>query len=244
MTADLKGVVVFDLDDTLYLERDYVRSGFAAAGDWFLRETGIAGLAPEAWRLFEAGRRGVIFDDALRAVGVAPAPGLVSQLVERYRGHWPAIGLAPDAADWLSRPPAGWATALITDGPAASQSRKVEALALASLGVSPIVLTDSLGPGHGKPDVRSFEMVQAEHGMAAAQCVYVADNAAKDFAGPRRLGWRTVQIRRAGGLYAAAAVDAAHAPDAVVATLRDLGPYLPTVGRPFATDRAPEQGPG
>ena len=28
----LVDVVVFDLDDTLYLERDYVRSGFRAVG--------------------------------------------------------------------------------------------------------------------------------------------------------------------------------------------------------------------
>ena len=27
-------VLVFDIDDTLYLERDYVRSGFGAAGRW------------------------------------------------------------------------------------------------------------------------------------------------------------------------------------------------------------------
>ena len=26
--------VVFDIDDTLYLERDYVLSGFAAVGPW------------------------------------------------------------------------------------------------------------------------------------------------------------------------------------------------------------------
>jgi putative hydrolase of the HAD superfamily len=32
--------------------------------------------------------------------------------------------------------------------------------------------------------------------------VYVADNPIKDFAGPRRLGWRTVRIRRPGGLHA------------------------------------------
>ena len=32
----------------------------------------------------------------------------------------------------------------------------------------------------------------------------MADNPAKDFAGPRSLGWHTVRLRRADGLHAAA----------------------------------------
>ena len=35
-------VVTFDLDDTLYLERDFVRSGFAAVGAWLATERGYA----------------------------------------------------------------------------------------------------------------------------------------------------------------------------------------------------------
>ena len=49
--------LVFDLDDTLYLERDFARSGFAAAGDWLQQELGIGGFAETGWRIFEAGDR-------------------------------------------------------------------------------------------------------------------------------------------------------------------------------------------
>ena len=37
--------VVFDVDDTLYLERDYVRSGFRAVGVWASRWLGLSGFA-------------------------------------------------------------------------------------------------------------------------------------------------------------------------------------------------------
>jgi putative hydrolase of the HAD superfamily len=38
-------LIVFDLDDTLYLERDFARSGFEAAGAWLYRQAGVPGLA-------------------------------------------------------------------------------------------------------------------------------------------------------------------------------------------------------
>ena len=43
---------VFDLDDTLILERDYVHSGFQTVGRHLWRSRGLDGFAEEAWRLF------------------------------------------------------------------------------------------------------------------------------------------------------------------------------------------------
>lgn len=40
--ADPSILVIFDLDDTLFLERDFVRSGFAAVGRWMARTIGIS----------------------------------------------------------------------------------------------------------------------------------------------------------------------------------------------------------
>jgi putative hydrolase of the HAD superfamily len=37
---------------------------------------------------------------------------------------------------------------------------------------------------------------------APEQCVYIADNPIKDFISPNRLGWRTIRIRRSGGIHA------------------------------------------
>ena len=196
--------VVFDVDDTLYLERDYVRSGFRAV-DAHLRERhGAAGFFERAWAAFEQGVRGRTFDEVLPQLGLSPGRELIAELVEVYRRHRPQIDLLPDARAALEAARrAGWAVAVVTDGPMASQSAKVAALGLARW-ADPVVLTAALGEGFGKPHPRAFRLVVERIGCRGEQCVYLADNPAKDFAGPKGLGWRTVRVRRPGGLHAAA----------------------------------------
>ncbi len=86
-------VIVFDLDDTLYLERDYVRSGFLAVE----AASRISGFAAQAWSLFVEGARHTTFDLTLERLGKAPSePALVPQLVAIYREHVPDISLPAD----------------------------------------------------------------------------------------------------------------------------------------------------
>src|SRR5687767_11790302 len=113
--------VVFDIDDTLYLEREYVRSGFRAVGNWARARLGIPDFAERSWRLFELGVRGSIFDDVLTESGVKPEPSLVRVLVGVYRGHEPSIAMLPDAADTVSRLRGRVILATLTDGPLESQ---------------------------------------------------------------------------------------------------------------------------
>jgi putative hydrolase of the HAD superfamily len=200
----VRRAVVFDIDDTLYLERDYVRSGFTAAGAWARTELGVADFGDRAWAAFEAGVRGRIFDEALASCGVPANGSVVSQLVDVYRSHAPAIEPLPDVSVWLAGRPADFAVAVVTDGPRASQRAKAAALDLAGW-ADPIVFTEELGPGRGKPHPAAFARVEAATGLAGAACAYVADNPAKDFAGPRSRGWRTVRVRREGSLHATAA---------------------------------------
>jgi hypothetical protein len=65
-----------------------------------------------------------------------------------------------------------------------------------------IVFTEALGPGREKPHPAAFEQLEREVGLRGDRCAYVADNPAKDFVTPHRLGWRTVRVRRADSLYA------------------------------------------
>jgi putative hydrolase of the HAD superfamily len=60
--------VVVDIDDTLYLERDYVLSGLREVDDEVVR-LGARGFREAAETLFENGVRGTLFDDALRELG-------------------------------------------------------------------------------------------------------------------------------------------------------------------------------
>jgi putative hydrolase of the HAD superfamily len=194
-------VVVLDVDDTLYLERDYVRSGFRAVGRYAEENHDLDGLGDLAWTEFEAGRRGDIFDRVLRSLGVTLDPTLVRTFVEVYREHEPTITMLPDAVELVDRVRSqALGLAVITDGPLASQRAKVGALGLWDLAAL-VVLTAELGPGAGKPSLRAFELVERELGVHGDGLVYLADNPAKDFLAPAALGWHTVRVRRAGGLH-------------------------------------------
>lgn len=188
---------VFDIDDTLYLERDYVRSGFDAVGRWAAEWTQIKDFGERCWRKFAAGNRRSIFDEVLGDDGRQSSPELVSALIELYRTHTPSIALAPDASEALSAISSTASIAVISDGPVASQSRKAEALGLRSF-AAPIVLTEIFGAQCRKPDPWAFELVR--QCLPAQVYAYIADNPLKDFAAPKQLGWITVRVRRPAGL--------------------------------------------
>jgi putative hydrolase of the HAD superfamily len=162
---------------------------------------GVTGFLDRAFAHFSLGARGDVFDRTLVELGVEPSRELVTRLVHCYRDHVPAINLLPDARQALSLAFAAAGVAVVSDGPAASQSAKVRALGLGRW-ASPVVLTADCCSDRPKPDVFAFELVQEALAVAPEQCAYVADNPAKDFVGPARLGWRTVRVRRNGGLHA------------------------------------------
>ena len=197
--ADLD-VVVLDIDDTLYLERDYVRSGLCAVSEWAIAELGLSGVFDLAWSEFECGRRGDIFDRALRSLGHAPDDDVVARMVAIYRQHEPAIALVEDARRFLASDGPRRGIAVVSDGPLESQRAKARALGLERW-AEPIVLTAAYGKDYSKPSPLAFRFVQDRFGVDARACWYIADNPAKDFGGPRSLGWHTVRISRPGGLH-------------------------------------------
>lgn len=193
-------VVVFDIDDTLYLERDYVRSGFEACGRWLDAERGLAGFGAAAWKLFTDGVRGDTFDRALAELGHAADAALVGYLVETYRSHDPDIAMLPDARRAVDGLAADHLLAVVTDGPETSQAAKARRLGTSDWAAL-TVLTATLPPGSAKPSPAAFELIECRLGATGDACTYVADNPAKDFGGPASLGWRTVRVRRPGQLH-------------------------------------------
>jgi putative hydrolase of the HAD superfamily len=193
--------IAFDLDDTLFLERDYVRSGFAAVGEWVSAQFGLTSFAERAWNLFQEGFRGNIFDLALQEVSLPTPSGTIDKMVRVYRSHVPEICLAQDAVCCLDVLRGRVRLALISDGPVESQRNKVRALALDTL-FDQIILTAELGTEFAKPHPRSFRLVETLSNASGVRCLCVADNPAKDFSAPLQLGWRTVRIRRPDGLHA------------------------------------------
>lgn len=214
--------VVFDVDDTLYLERDYVRSGFSAVADVVHSSVGIpkAELFSFLWACFERDNRGNTFNLLCDAYPEIVERYPVVDLVEVYRSHRPRLSLPSESKQVLGRlRMAGLRIGLISDGPLSSQSAKVSALQLDSI-ADEIVLTDSWGRSYWKPHTRAFEEIARRFGMAHRELCYVADNPAKDFCTPKALGWYTIRVRCPGQeRYFMEPHNEDHAPNTTVSSL-------------------------
>lgn len=192
--------VVFDLDDTLYLERDYVASGFRAVGKWCAEQFGIEGIEEQAQALFAEGRRGDIFNVALKQMGVESDIGMLSAMVRVYREHSPHIKLSPDSLECLARLKGQVYLGLLTDGNPLSQRAKIGSLGLQSY-FDATVITGEWGTQFFKPHLRGYQYLESKLNMCRNRFVYVADNPSKDFLAPRALGWNAIRVCRPSGLH-------------------------------------------
>lgn len=183
--------IIFDMDDTLYLERDYVKSGFDAVG----RALDCPGFGTFCWERFLDGVRGNTFDLALAAF-----PGVhaeIRDLVDVYRRHRPQIALCADARELVCS--TRLRTGLISDGPIDSQRAKYYALGLLPWIECPIFTQETCA---SKPAPAAFQLAAYTLNTPYERCLYVGDNPKKDFAGAHELGMKTVRIRRPEALHA------------------------------------------
>jgi putative hydrolase of the HAD superfamily len=184
-TADLGNiVVVFDLDDTLYAERDYQTSGIKAVCKTL---TTLYGRNIENELL--AARDNGISDLWGEACALLKLPHSASeQMLWTYRLHSPDIRLAEGALALVALcKQQSRQVALLTDGRALTQRLKLQALGLSEL---PCYISEE--HGSTKPDDKRFRLIMADY--PAEQYVYIADNPMKDFIAPNALGWRTIGL--------------------------------------------------
>jgi FMN phosphatase YigB (HAD superfamily) len=156
--------VLFDLDDTLYPERRFMLSGFAAvardAAETGMPEREAFRLLVGAWR---AGRRHAAFQDLCARVGL-PTASTVARWVTVFRTHQPRLRLPAISRQLLASLSASWAIGVVTNGLPAVQHAKIRALGLAPL-VEAVVLAAEVGSGRGKPDSEPFLVCLDQHGV-------------------------------------------------------------------------------
>lgn len=194
-TEGLKAVI-FDMDDTLYGEKEYVKSGYRR----------IAGLLPQAenaeerlWQLFEQKKPAI--DELLKSEGL-DTPKIKETCLNAYRFQKPEIHLYPGVEEMLKRLRSkGFLLGLITDGRPEGQRAKIEALGLESL-FDQIIVTDEFGGADfRKPNPLAFQTMKERLNVEYTQMCYVGDNIKKDFIAPQQLGMRSIWFRNQDGLY-------------------------------------------
>lgn len=223
LDTPLPTVVVFDMDDTLYPEAEFVRSAHRAVAERAWQDWGVD-IEPELRRRFAAGQRGDLMSASLASMGIKiPNDYVRTVLVPTYREHSPSIRPYVETIPVLTTlRQRGHRLALLTDGWAAVQRRKLDALGLADF-FEEIVFTDELGRDAWKPSPKGFECILTSLSVRADEALYVSDNPLKDFAGPHYLGMRTVRIVRPGTEYGKALPPThANQPQRVIHALTEL----------------------
>ena len=193
--------IVFDLDDTLYPERDYVSSGFQAVAAWVDENLQISREEAyrELWNLFSRGIRGNTFNQWLNDRGI-PDGGLVKAMLNVYRSHDPDVRLYPGVRSLLEEMRANMTLGLLSDGYLVVQKKKFAALGIRKY-FDVVVFSDDWGRAAWKPSTRSFREALKRLAVQPWHAVFVGDNPTKDFLGARKVGMATIRICWEDGLY-------------------------------------------
>lgn len=185
--------VIFDLDDTLYSEKQYIRSGYKKIAEYLGRED----AAERLWHFFEEGKQAI--DEYLKEIGLADKK---AECLEIYRNQMPDITLYEGVVEKIQElKHKGIKVGIITDGRSEGQRAKIKALGLDEL-VEDIIITDELGGVQfRKPNDISFRIMQNRWRLPFEQIIYVGDNMNKDFQAPKQLGMRWYWFENEDGLY-------------------------------------------
>ena len=122
--------VLFDLDDTLYDEMQFVKGGFKSASLYISKNNNIKQKIVYQLLLdvLEEHGRGKTFDIVLKKLDLYNEK-LIPKLIEVYRTHKPNLFLYPEVSNVLSTlRKQGYKPGIITDGNVVVQSKKIDAL--------------------------------------------------------------------------------------------------------------------
>jgi len=187
--------LLFDLDDTLYDEKQFVKSGFIKVAEFI--EDNFKINKKDFYKvlidIFNDGSRGNIFNLALEKVNVACEENIICAMVKIYREHNPKIKLAEDLKSLLIKLRGIYSLGIITDGYYEVQKKKMQALRLEEMFDS-IIYTDEYGRENWKPNVFGYKLALERFQILPGEAVYIGDNPYKDFIGAKKMGIITVRI--------------------------------------------------
>lgn len=214
-------LLIFDLDDTLYPEIEFVKSGYKKVAEFI--EMGLGINSDYIFRLmlekFNEDRK-FVFDRLLKDLG-SYNDDYVRRLIDIYRSHRPDIDLYDDAKKVLPLLKDKFHLGLITDGYPITQKLKVEALGIEKY-FEKIIYTWEKGKNYSKPSVNPFIDMLRYFSYTPKEAIYIGDNVEKDFKGPKETGILTIKVLRNGIYKNTIPPDDSYEPDITINSLLDL----------------------
>lgn len=178
-------VVVFDLDDTLYKEQDYLKSAYCEIAAVVESRYGAPrNICDQMFRWWQKGDN--VFQQLIDTYKLELT---IDELLTIYRSHIPTIRLDDTIRNLLDRLHQHSVLGIITDGRSMTQRHKVDALGLSAyIDEHDILISEETG--YEKPSDKPFRWFMEHYPLRTYY--YIGDNPAKDFEAPNRLGWTTI----------------------------------------------------
>ena len=212
--------VIFDLDDTLISEYEFVASGYAFVSERLEKRLDHKAAEIEA-RLWELSKETYsnAFNRLFDSYGISYTKEEIRELILAYRNHPAATRFYPDAPGTLKAlKERKILTGIISDGDPGRQRNKIssaidgmtgdhafasdEADSPVDYWFDEIILNDEFGGAlYRKPNPKGFYEMASRLGVDPSEMIYVGDNPAKDFHISADLPVRTARIIRENGIY-------------------------------------------
>lgn len=185
--------VIFDLDDTLYSEKEYIRSGFSKIAKAYPM---INNCEARLWNAFE--KKESAIDSVLKEEGLIQEK---DNCIKIYRNQIPNIHLYEGVKEMLQRIGKAKKMGMITDGRPEGQNAKIDSLGIREL-FDEIIITDTLGGAeYRKPNPKAFMLMSEKLKVKTSEMIYVGDNINKDFKAPNELNMEAIWYNNRDGLY-------------------------------------------
>lgn len=221
--------VLFDLDDTLYDQRQWLSGAFLLAGRHLEEECGIPAREAQAELVALSNRfgsaSGSLFNRLLASHGIAEDPALLHVLIARFYEHRPeTLEPYPGVRETLREiQNGGLACGLITNGRTDVQLAKVDALGIRESFLI-VLVSGMFGDTWKKPASLMHRKALAELGVEGRACVSVGDNPGIDFVPARETGCCTIRVLK--GEYASVIADPGTDADRTIDEIPELPALL------------------
>ncbi len=171
--------IVFDLDDTLVHEIDYLKSAFIEIAQKV--DVNDKGLYIEMLKWY--GNKENVFQNLVERYPIIT----IAELKQLYRNHFPDFSQYTKVKSYLYELKSkGYNLGLITDGFSVTQRNKIKSLGIEEL-FDLIIISEEFGSE--KPNEKNYKIF---HQFNTDEYFYIGDNVSKDFFAPNLLGWKTI----------------------------------------------------
>lgn len=194
--------VLFDLDDTLISENEYIISGYRYISELIepYIKTSKEEIFNELYNLYKANSKNV-FNRLLDLHDINFSKKDVLKLVEKYRNHVPNINFYDDVLNCIKYlKNNNIKIGIISDGYLSTQQNKAKVLKLYDL-FDKVIFTEELGREYWKPNPKSFEIMKDYFNVSYDEMIYVGDNPNKDFFISSIYPIKTIRIIRENNVY-------------------------------------------